>query len=80
MKGCLDSIITGDKLKEKKRLVQNSKAVKYAESIENCNDEAFFIGYSTEGWWHTGMIKKDYKDPYLFTRNLMYVTFWRLKK
>jgi RHS repeat-associated protein len=80
MKGCLDSVITGDKLKEKKMLLQNSKAVKYAESIENCNDEAFFVGYSTEGWWHTGMIKKDYKDHYLFTRNLMYVTFWRLKK
>ena len=80
MKGCLDGIFTGEKLKEKKHLVQNSKAIKYAEQIAKCNDEAFFVGYSTEGrWWHAGMVKKGYQDPHLF-KGLMYVTFWRLKK
>ncbi len=80
MQGCLDAILTKDKLKEKKRFIQNSKATKYAEEIANCNDEAFFVGYSTEGrWWHAGMVKKGYQDPHLF-KGLMYVTFWRLKK
>ena len=80
MKSVLDGIFTGEKLKEKKHLVQNSKALEYAKRIANCNDEAFFVGYSTEGrWWHAGMVKKGYQDPHLF-RGLMYVTFWRLKK
>ena len=79
MKGCLNGMFTGEKLKEKKYFVQNSKAVKYAEQVANCNDEAFFVGYSTQGGWHTEMVKKDYKDPYLFEHNLMYVNFWRLK-
>ena len=80
MKGCLDGIFTGEKLKAKKYFVQNSKAIEYAEKISNCNDEAFFVGYSTEGrWWHAGMVKKGYQDPHLF-KGLMYVTFWRLKK
>ena len=80
MKGCLDGICTGEKLKEKKHFVQNLKAIKYAKQIADCHDEAFFVGYSTEGrWWHAGMVKKGYQDPHLF-KGLMYVTFWRLKK
>ena len=50
MKGCLNGIFTGEKLKEKRYFVQNSKAVKYAEQVANCNDKAFFVGYSTQGW------------------------------
>ena len=43
MKGCLNGIFTGEKLKEKRYFVQNSKAVKYAEQVANCNDKAFFV-------------------------------------
>lgn len=60
----LDEVFSGDKLKKKVRWKTSEERKSIERQIENCDEEAYFVG--TSPYWHAGMIKKGYKGDTSF--------------
>lgn len=60
----LDEILSGAEVKEKISWKTAEERKTIERKIENCDEEAFFVGSSP--FWHAGMLKKGYKDDTSF--------------